>query len=137
MPIKIRSFEKLKMAGETSIVLVSTIAKGVNDAQVGDIVRFASRNIDLVKGVDFQPISSNSRWQVDPHLLINCLSISIAKPDSREFNHISNELNDMAESYDIESHISISNKYFYINYHLRIFSKRNHASSPAISGDTI
>jgi uncharacterized radical SAM superfamily Fe-S cluster-containing enzyme len=61
LPIKIRAIEKLKMAGNSSIVLVPTIAKGVNDAQIGDIVRFAFTNMDTVKGVNFQPISFTGR----------------------------------------------------------------------------
>lgn len=37
-------------------VLVPTIAKGINDHQIGDIVRFASNNINIIKGVLFQPV---------------------------------------------------------------------------------
>jgi len=36
---------------------VPTLAKGVNDMQVGDIIRFAVQNMDTVKGINFQPIS--------------------------------------------------------------------------------
>ncbi|MDD1752639.1 MAG: radical SAM protein [Methanotrichaceae archaeon] len=78
LPIKKRAIEKLKMAGGTSVVLVPTVAKGVNDDQVGDIVKFASQNNDTVKGVNFQPVSFS--WRIDqekrmkmritiPHLL--------------------------------------------------------------------
>jgi hypothetical protein len=42
---------------ELGVVLVPTVIKGVNDHQIGDIVRFASRNIDVVRGVNFQPVS--------------------------------------------------------------------------------
>lgn len=37
-------------------VLVPTLAKGINDHQIGDIVRFASNNIKIIKGVLFQPV---------------------------------------------------------------------------------
>ncbi len=39
------------------IVLVPTILKGVNDHEVGDIVRYALRNLDVVRSVNFQPVS--------------------------------------------------------------------------------
>ncbi|MBA7539718.1 hypothetical protein ES705_31999 [subsurface metagenome] len=35
--------------------------KGVNDDQVGDIVRFAAENLDIVKGVNAQPIAFEGR----------------------------------------------------------------------------
>ncbi len=42
-------------------MLVPTLAKGVNDDQVGDIVSFASENLDVVKGINFQPVSFTGR----------------------------------------------------------------------------
>ncbi len=39
------------------IVLVPTVINGVNDHQLGDIIRFGFDNIDVVRGVNFQPIS--------------------------------------------------------------------------------
>jgi len=38
-------------------VLVPTVIKGINDQEIGDIVNFASNNLDIVRGVIFQPIS--------------------------------------------------------------------------------
>ncbi len=42
---------------ELGIVLVPTVIKGFNDDQLGDIIRFASDNIDIIRGVNFQPVS--------------------------------------------------------------------------------
>jgi len=42
-------------------VLVPTLVKGVNDHQVGDMVRFAARNLDIIRGVNAQPISFEGR----------------------------------------------------------------------------
>ncbi len=42
---------------ELGIVLVPTVIKGVNDHQLGDIIRFGFDNIDVVRGVNFQPVS--------------------------------------------------------------------------------
>lgn len=39
------------------VVLVPTIIKTVNEHQVGDIIKFAFDNIDIVRGVNFQPVS--------------------------------------------------------------------------------
>jgi len=57
LPLKYQAIENLRAAKQMSIVLVPTLAKGVNDGQVGDIVKFAFNNSDVVKGVNFQPIS--------------------------------------------------------------------------------
>lgn len=39
------------------VVLVPTVINTVNDHEVGAIVRFASDNIDVVRGVNYQPVS--------------------------------------------------------------------------------
>jgi 7,8-dihydro-6-hydroxymethylpterin dimethyltransferase len=61
LPMKYQAIENLRAAKQMSIVLVPTLAKGVNDGQVGDIVKFAFSNSDVVKGVNFQPISFAGR----------------------------------------------------------------------------
>ena len=39
------------------IVLVPTIINGVNDSEIGNIVNFALNNLDVVRAVNFQPVS--------------------------------------------------------------------------------
>jgi len=39
------------------IVLVPTVINSINDNEIGDIIRFAVKNIDIVRGVNFQPVS--------------------------------------------------------------------------------
>jgi uncharacterized radical SAM superfamily Fe-S cluster-containing enzyme len=39
------------------IVLVPTVINSVNDSEVGDILRFGFRNIDIIRAVNFQPVS--------------------------------------------------------------------------------
>ncbi len=46
-----------RKANMTSIVLVPTVIKGINDHEVGDIIKFAALNIDVIRGVNFQPVS--------------------------------------------------------------------------------
>jgi len=43
------------------IVLVPTIVKGLNDHQLGDMVRFAIDNIDCISGFSFQPVAFTGR----------------------------------------------------------------------------
>ncbi|WP_440945471.1 hypothetical protein ACSAZL_15230 [Methanosarcina sp. T3] len=38
-----------------------TLAKSVNDFQLGGIIRFAAENLDIVKGVNFQPVAFTGR----------------------------------------------------------------------------
>lgn len=61
LPYKLKAIENCREVGHSSISLVPTLAKGVNDMQVGDIIRFAISNIDTVKGINFQPISFAGR----------------------------------------------------------------------------
>ncbi len=51
-----RILENARGAG-MRLVLVPTVIRGVNDHELGDIVEFAFRNIDVVRGVNFQPVS--------------------------------------------------------------------------------
>ena len=39
------------------ICFVPTIVKGVNDHQIGDIIRLAIDNIDVVSAISFQPVA--------------------------------------------------------------------------------
>lgn len=39
------------------VVLVPTIIRGFNDHQLGDIIRFAIDNVDIIRGVNFQPVA--------------------------------------------------------------------------------
>lgn len=51
-----RAVENCRKAG-IGIVLVPTVIKSVNDHEVGEIVKFAFRNLDVIRGVNFQPVS--------------------------------------------------------------------------------
>lgn len=50
-------FETFRKAGLTSVVLVPTVIKGVNTHELGAILKFAGRNMDIVRAVNFQPVS--------------------------------------------------------------------------------
>ncbi len=50
-------FEVFRKARMTSVVLVPTLIKGMNMHELGDIIRFAAMNMDIVRAVNFQPVS--------------------------------------------------------------------------------
>ena len=56
------------VAAKIGVVLVPTVAPGVNDNQLGDIVRLARAKAPGVRGVHFQPVSSFGRypWSAGP-----------------------------------------------------------------------
>jgi len=57
LDVKMRAIENCRKAGLDSIVLVVTLIKGVNDHQIGDIIRFAVENFDVVRCINVQPVS--------------------------------------------------------------------------------
>ncbi|MBS7611318.1 radical SAM protein [Candidatus Bathyarchaeota archaeon] len=59
--IKNKVVENARKLGHKSIVLVVTLAKGVNDSDLGDIIRYAISNRDVVRCVNIQPISMAGR----------------------------------------------------------------------------
>ncbi len=52
-----KALENVRKARFSGIVFVPTVIKGVNDHELGDIIRYAAANIDVVRGVNFQPVS--------------------------------------------------------------------------------
>lgn len=61
VPIKQRVIENARKIGLNSVVLVVTLAKGVNDKDLGDIIKYAVENHDVVRCVNIQPISMAGR----------------------------------------------------------------------------
>jgi hypothetical protein len=53
VPLTIENARKVGLG----VVLVPTVLKTVNDHEVGDILKFGFKNIDIVRGVNFQPVS--------------------------------------------------------------------------------
>ena len=58
---KFKVVENSRKIGFDSIMLVPTIARGVNEDQLGDIIRYAAKNHDVMSGVNGQPISLAGR----------------------------------------------------------------------------
>ena len=57
---KMKVIENCRATG-MKIVFVPTIVKGLNDHQIGDIVRVAIENIDTVSGISFQTVAFTGR----------------------------------------------------------------------------
>ena len=57
LDVKMKAIENCRKAGINSMVLVVTLVKGVNDSQLGDIIRFAVENFDVVRCINVQPVS--------------------------------------------------------------------------------
>jgi uncharacterized radical SAM superfamily Fe-S cluster-containing enzyme len=57
LPTKLKAIDNCRQAGLHSVVLVCTLVKGVNDHEVGGIIKFAIDNFDVVRCVNYQPVS--------------------------------------------------------------------------------
>jgi len=53
---KLQCIENVRKAG-MKICFVPTIVRGINEHQIGDIIRLAIQNIDVVSAISFQPVS--------------------------------------------------------------------------------
>jgi len=51
---------------DIEIILVNSLMRSYNDKEVGDIVRFAARNSDVIRGVIFQPVAFTGRATENP-----------------------------------------------------------------------
>jgi uncharacterized radical SAM superfamily Fe-S cluster-containing enzyme len=61
---KRRAIDACREAG-LSVVLVPTVVPGVNDDEMGDVVRFALDNFDVIESVNFQPVAHFGRYGED------------------------------------------------------------------------
>ena len=60
LPNKLRLI-KLCRELDIEIILVPTLQGGINDKEVGDMIRFAAENVDIIRGLVFQPMSFTGR----------------------------------------------------------------------------
>ena len=58
--VKLRAIEEMHQAG-IDVILVVTVVNGVNNDQIGPILRFAIENSDKITVVSFQPVSFTGR----------------------------------------------------------------------------
>ncbi|MCL2289054.1 MAG: radical SAM protein [Candidatus Bathyarchaeota archaeon] len=51
---------------DMEVILVNTLMKSLNDNEVGDMIRFAAKNADIIRGLIFQPIAFTGRATANP-----------------------------------------------------------------------
>jgi hypothetical protein len=51
---------------DIEIILVNTLMKSLNDNEVGDVIKFAAKNTDIIRGLIFQPIAFTGRATENP-----------------------------------------------------------------------
>ena len=57
------TLEVFRKAGMTSVVLVPTVIRTINDSELGAIIKFAAKHMDVIRGVNFQPVSLTGRMR--------------------------------------------------------------------------
>jgi uncharacterized radical SAM superfamily Fe-S cluster-containing enzyme len=57
IPTKLKVLENARKIGLDSVVLVVTLARDVNDSDLGEIIDFAVKNRDVVRCINIQPVS--------------------------------------------------------------------------------
>jgi uncharacterized radical SAM superfamily Fe-S cluster-containing enzyme len=65
LPLKKQAVQNAREVGMESLVLVPTVVRGVNDDQLGGIINYAVENRDVVRCVNFQPVSITGRIDHD------------------------------------------------------------------------
>lgn len=73
-----RAMKNYRKAG-LGAVLVPTVIKGVNDDDVGSILRFAEVNSDIVRGVNYQPVSLVGRMDAKDRMKYRITSSDVVK----------------------------------------------------------
>lgn len=62
---KLRAIENCRKAG-VGVILVPTLIPGINDDNIGEIIRFGIDNSPTIRGVHFQPVSYFGRYPYAP-----------------------------------------------------------------------
>ena len=65
LPVKKQAIQHAREVGMESIVLVPTVVRGINSDQLGGIIEFAVENRDVIRAVNFQPVSITGRIDHD------------------------------------------------------------------------
>ena len=64
---KVEAIENVKKTG-MKVVLVPTIINGVNDHEVGNILKFTIENADVISGISYQPVAFTGRISTEERL---------------------------------------------------------------------
>lgn len=61
LDLKLKAIENVRQAGTMKVVFVPTIVNGLNEDQVGEILKFAVENSDVISGISYQPVCFTGR----------------------------------------------------------------------------
>ena len=64
LAVKLKAIENCRAAG-LQVVLAMTVIAGVNQDQMGDVLRFAVQNRDVIAGIAYQPAFGSGRFEVN------------------------------------------------------------------------
>ncbi len=91
LPDKLRAIENCRRE-KVPVILSTTIVKGVNDTELGDLIHFAMDNLDAVSGLALQPAFVSGRFEVEQkkHLSVGDIASIVARQsdgriDARDF----------------------------------------------------
>ncbi len=77
--LKQKVIENCREIDFPNVCLVPTIAKGVNDDQIGNIIDFAIDNIDIISVISFQPVSLCGRVSDEERMNLRITSSHVMK----------------------------------------------------------
>ena len=121
METKLAAIENCRKAG-LKIVFVPTIVKGVNDHQLGDMVRFAIDNIDCVSGFSFQPVAFTGR--------INRRDLEAKRFTQSDLAHCISEQTGITDTYNDWFPLSCTSPFSKLLSALQNFQRPNLTSHP-------
>lgn len=87
LEIKKKAIENAKKS-DLRIILVPTIAKNSNDKEIGDIIKFAIDNIDIVSAIAFQPIALTGRIDEKEKNKLRFTLTDLARESEKQFPYI-------------------------------------------------
>jgi len=77
---KLQALENCRTEG-MPLILAPTIVSGINDSQLGELIAFAMKNLDVVSGLAIQPAFQSGRFDIDrrEHLSLGDIASMIAE----------------------------------------------------------
>lgn len=87
-PLKQRVIENCRKIGFGGVMLVPTVAKGINDNQIGNILDFARDNTDVIAGIVFQPVSLCGRINYEELMDLRYTTSDLKKAINEHTNNV-------------------------------------------------
>jgi len=120
---KLAAIENCRQAG-LKIVFVPTIVKGVNNQQIGDMIRLAIDNIECVSGFSFQPVCFTGR--------INRRELAEKRYTQSDLAHDVADQTGLTDKYDDWFPLSCTSPFSKLLSGLQNFNRPNLTSHPTV-----